>query len=147
MFVCLLIYFVCIPFLYLFIFYVMWLLYHFFFFESISCSKTSCRNYNYIIAKKKSRNIIDLYENKKCELNYFNYNFTRLYIRYYEKFSRIQRIKSISKQTEYDNLVLEQDILSKKCFSSFDIVCLFLVSLFCCCCLFVLILIENYRKI
>ena len=40
MFVCLLIYFVCIPFLYLFIFYVMWLLYHFFFFESISCSKT-----------------------------------------------------------------------------------------------------------
>jgi hypothetical protein len=73
-----------------------------------------CRNYNYIIAKKKSRNIIDLYENKKCELNYFNYNFTRLYIRYYEKFSRIQRIQSISKQTEYDNLVLEQDILSKK---------------------------------
>jgi hypothetical protein len=58
--------------------------------------------------------IIDLYENKKCELNYFNYNFTRLYIRYYEKFSRIQRIQSISKQTEYDNLVLEQDILSKK---------------------------------
>jgi hypothetical protein len=51
------------------------------------------------------------YENKKCELNYFNYNFTRLYIRYYEKFSRIQRIQSINK-TEYDNLVLEQDILN-----------------------------------
>jgi hypothetical protein len=50
------------------------------------------------------------------ELFYFNYNFTRLYIRYYEKFSRIQqRIqKSINKETEYDNLVLEQDILSKK---------------------------------
>ena len=75
-----------------------------------------CRNYNYIIVKKKSRNTIDLYENLKCELNYFNYIFTRLYIRYYEKFSRIQqRIqKSINKQTEYDNLVLEQDILSKK---------------------------------
>ena len=29
---------------------------------------------------------------------------------YYEKFSRIQRIQSINKQTEYDNLVLEQDI-------------------------------------
>ena len=43
-----------------------------------------------------------------------NYNFSRLYIRYYEKFSRIQRIQSINKQTEYDNLVLEQDILSKK---------------------------------
>ena len=56
-----------------------------------------CRNYNYIIAKKK-REIN----------NYFNYNFTRLYIRYYEKFSRIQRIQSINKQTEYDNLVLEQ---------------------------------------
>ena len=53
------------------------------------------------------------YENKKCELIYFNYNFTRLYIRYYEEFSRIQRIQSINK-TEYDNLVLEQDILSKK---------------------------------
>jgi hypothetical protein len=54
------------------------------------------------------RNIIDLYENLKCELNYFNYNFTRLHIRYYEKFSRIQqRIqKSINKQTEYENLVL-----------------------------------------
>ena len=47
---------------------------------------------------------------KKCELNYFNYNFTRLYIRYYEKCSRIQqRIqKSINKQTEYDNLVFFQ---------------------------------------
>ena len=43
-----------------------------------------------------------------------HYNFTRLYIRYREKFSRIQRIQSINKQTEYDNLVLEQDILSKK---------------------------------
>ena len=64
--------------------------------------------------EKKSRNIIDLYENQKCELNYFNYNFSRLYIRYYKKFSRIQRIQSINKQTEYDNLVLEQDILSKK---------------------------------
>ena len=51
---------------------------------------------------------------KKSELNYINYNITRLFIRYYEKFSRIQRIQSINKQTEYDNLVLEQDILSKK---------------------------------
>jgi hypothetical protein len=48
------------------------------------------------------------------KINYFNYNFTRLYITYYEKCSRIQRIQSINKQTEYDNLVLEQDILSKK---------------------------------
>ena len=40
--------------------------------------------------------------------------FTRLYLRYYEKFARIQRIQSINKQTEYDNLVLDQDILSKK---------------------------------
>jgi hypothetical protein len=44
---------------------------------------------------------------KKCELNYFNYNFTRLYIRYYEKFSRIQRIQSINKQT--DVLIAEAD--------------------------------------
>jgi hypothetical protein len=50
----------------------------------------------------------------KGKHNYFNYNFTGLYIRYYDKFSRIQRIQSINKQTEYDNLVLEQDILSKK---------------------------------
>jgi hypothetical protein len=33
---------------------------------------------------------------------------------YYDTFSKIQRIQSINKQTEYDNLVLEQDILSKK---------------------------------
>jgi hypothetical protein len=40
--------------------------------------------------------------------------FTRLYIRYYDKFSRIQRIQSINKHTEYDNLILEQHILSRK---------------------------------
>ena len=39
---------------------------------------------------------------------------TGLCIRYYDTFSKIQRIQSINKQTEYDNLVLEQDILSKK---------------------------------
>jgi len=55
-----------------------------------------------------------IYIKIKNELNYFNYNFTRLYIRYYKKFSRIQHIQSINKQTEYDNLVLEQDILSNK---------------------------------
>jgi hypothetical protein len=32
----------------------------------------------------------------------------------YDTFSKIQRIQSINKQTEYDNLVLEEDILSKK---------------------------------
>ena len=39
---------------------------------------------------------IDLYKNKKCERNYLNYNFIRLYIRYYDQFSRIQRIQSIN---------------------------------------------------
>ena len=70
--------------------------------QALQIKGVHCRNYNYIIVKKKSRNTIDLYENLKCELNYFNYNFTRLYIRYHEKFSRIQqRIqKSINKQTE-----------------------------------------------
>ena len=58
--------------------------------------------------------MIDLYENLKCELNYFNYNFTGLHIRQYDKFSKIQRIQSINKQTEYDNLILEKHILSKK---------------------------------
>ena len=58
--------------------------------------------------------VIDLYENKKCELNYFNYNFTGLCILYSDSFSKIQRIQSINKQTEYDNLILEQHILSKK---------------------------------
>jgi hypothetical protein len=32
----------------------------------------------------------------------------------YDIFSRIQRIQSINKHTEYDNLILEQHILSKK---------------------------------
>ena len=35
-------------------------------------------------------------------------------LRYYDKFSRIHCIQSINKQTEYDNLVLEQHILSKE---------------------------------
>ena len=57
---------------------------------------------------------IDLYKNKKCDLNYLNYNFIGLYIRYNDQFSRIQRIQSINKQTEYENPILEQNILSKK---------------------------------
>jgi len=42
---------------------------------------------------------IDLYENQKCEVNYFNYNITGLYLRYYDQLSRIQLIQSINKQT------------------------------------------------
>ena len=42
---------------------------------------------------------IDLYEIQKYEVNYFNYNFTGLYLRYYDQLSRIQRIQSINKQT------------------------------------------------
>jgi hypothetical protein len=34
---------------------------------------------------------IDLYKDKKCELNFLNYNFNGLCIRYYDQFSRIQR--------------------------------------------------------
>ena len=65
-----------------------------------------CRNYNY------SRNIFDLYENKKCELNYLI--IISLDYTYYDIFLRIQRAQSINKQIEYDNLILEQHILSKK---------------------------------
>jgi hypothetical protein len=42
---------------------------------------------------------IDLYEIQKCEVNYFNHNFTGLFLRYYDQLSRIQLIQSINKQT------------------------------------------------
>jgi hypothetical protein len=42
---------------------------------------------------------IDLYEIQKWELNYFDYNFTGLFLRYYDQLSRIQLIQSINKQT------------------------------------------------
>ena len=42
---------------------------------------------------------IDLYEIQKYEVNYFNYNFTGLYLRYYDQLPRIQLIQSINRQT------------------------------------------------
>ena len=42
---------------------------------------------------------IDLYEIQKWELNYFDYNFTGLFLRYYDQLSRIHLIQSINKQT------------------------------------------------
>ena len=42
---------------------------------------------------------IDLYEIQKYEVNYFNYNFTRLCLQYYDQLSRIQLIQSINRQT------------------------------------------------
>ena len=42
---------------------------------------------------------IDLYEIQKWERNYFDYNFTGLFLRYYDQLSRIQLIQSINKQT------------------------------------------------
>ena len=42
---------------------------------------------------------IDLYEIQKYEVSYFNYNFTGLYLRYYDQLSRIQLIQSINRQT------------------------------------------------
>ena len=42
---------------------------------------------------------IDLYEIQICEVNYFNYNFTGLYLQYYDQLSRMQLLQSINKQT------------------------------------------------
>jgi hypothetical protein len=42
---------------------------------------------------------IDLYVIQKCEVNYFNYNFTGLCLRYYDQLSRMQLLQSINKQT------------------------------------------------
>ena len=70
-----------------------------------------CRNYNNIIAKQIAQyNFLPkMYQLPTKFIISLDYA-----IRYYDTFSRIQRIQSINKHTEYDNLILEQHILSKK---------------------------------